>query len=364
MPKKLINSYAAHKGGSRSLRDSRQISVDLTLDILNGCEYNCEGCFVSKKNEFTEEDLDILLDLVEQWETDGFDINELFLGPTDIFSAVNLDQLVLNPKFQKICSYFTFTCSTTLLGDYNEIKRKYDLLTKHCLSDKKAREFEIFVVIDDKKYLSDDKEYLDKFNKNLELLDLYNVFFVLNVYSESMFDAIGLAEFNEKIFKDYNSKIRVNPSYLRGTSVNHLKKYTSLHNKLVNDQINDQNIGDVFMNMIDIYFGSFTFNTYSYRNHELYVAPVIYEGIPQDFSFFKVDKIDGKYELSSLDEAQNNLILKQYEFSVQCSKCSSCEFLTSCVGRNVLSYMEHRKLYDCFMPLKLFRDASKVIELE
>jgi len=364
MSKKLINSYAAHKGGSRSLRDSRQISVDLTLDILNGCEYNCEGCFVSKKNEFNEEDLDILLDLVEQWEEGGFDINELFLGPTDIFSAVNFDELVLNPKFQKICSYFTFTCSTTLLNDYDEIKRKYDLLHEHCLSDKHDREFEIFVVIDDKRYLNNDRAYMDKFNKNLELLDLYNVFFVLNVYSESMFDAVGLAEFNDKIFKDYNSKIRVNPSYLRGTSVNHLRKYTELHNKLINDQVNDDNIGRVFMNMIDIYFGAFTFNTYSYRNHELYIAPVIYEGIPQDFPFFQVDKINGKYNLDTLDNAQNRLTVQQYDFSKKTEECDKCEFITSCSSRNVLSYMEHRKLYDCFMPKNLFRDASKVIELE
>jgi len=364
MPRKLINAYAQHKGGARSVRDSDKISIDLNLDLLNGCEYNCEGCFVSKKNEFDESDIDVLLDLVQRWDNGHYDINELFIGPTDIFSAVNFDRLVLNPKFQEICSHFTFTCSTTLMNDYEDIKRKYDLLLEHCLSDKKNREIEIFVVIDDKKYLAGDKEYLDKFNKNLELLDLYNVFFVLNVYSESMFDVISLDEMNKKIFRDYNSKLRINPSYLRGTSFNHLTKYMELHKILIEQQITNDNIGRVFMNMIDVYFGSFTFNTYSFRNHKLYVAPLLYEAIPQDTDFFNVPRNSDKYTIEGLDTKQHDMILQQYDFSKDTEECYNCEFITSCVGRNVLSYMEHRKIKKCLLPKKWFRDASKVIEYE
>lgn len=364
MPRKLINSYAQHKGGSRSLRDSRQISMDLNLDLLNGCEYNCEGCFVSKKNEFDESDIDMLLDLVNQWDNGHYDINELFIGPTDIFSASNFERLVLNPKFQEICSHFTFTCTTTLMNDYEDIKHKSELLVEHCLSDKKNREIEIFIVIDDKKYLAGDKAYLDKFNKNLELLEMYNVFFVLNVYSESMFDAMSLDELNKKINRDYNSKIRINPSYLRGSSFNHLTKYMELHKLLVEQQLTDENIGRVFMNMIDVYFGSFTFNTYSFRNHELYVAPLLYEAIPQDVDFFKVDKTGNRYTLDGLDAKQCDMVLQQYGYSEECEECYNCDFITSCVGRNVLSYMQDRKIKKCLLPKKWFRDASKVIEFE
>lgn len=364
MSKKLINSYSQHKGGSRSLRDSHHLSVDLTLDFLNGCEYNCSGCFVSKKNTYTDNDLNVVLDLVEQWNDNGYDVNELFLGPTDIFSAVNLEELCTNETFQKICSYFTFTCTTTLLNDYDDIKRKYELLNDKCLSDKKHREFEIFVVIDDKKYIDGDKEYLDKFNKNLELLDLYNVFFVVNVYSENMFDETSLFELNNKIFNDYGSKIRVNPSYFRGTSLKHLEKYSMFHKRLVEQQITKDNIRRVFMNMIDVYFGSYTFNAYSFSNSELYIAPLLYENIPQEYDYFKINRVNDKYTLDLLDKAQVEHFYKQIEYSKRTDSCCECEFLSSCVGRNVLSYMEHRGMTKCFLPKKWFRDASKVIEFD
>lgn len=360
----LINSYSQHKGGTRSLRDSVHLSVDLTLDILNGCEYNCEGCFVSKTNKFDENDLDILLDLILQWDKNGYDINELFLGPVDIFSAVNLDRLMDNEKFQEICSYFTFTCSTTLMSPYEEIKQKYEKLSNTLLSEKRNREFEIFVVIDDKKYLSNDKEYLEKFNKNLELFELYNVFFVVNVYADDMFNETSLEDLNKKIFKDYNSKLRVNPSYFRGTSVRHLERFSTLHKNIIENEISENNIKNVFMNMIDIYFGGFTFNTYSFRNHELYIAPILYEAIPQDFEYFKIDKTYSKYSLNQLDLTQEKLFNTQYEYSKHTSECKNCEFITSCVSRNVLSYMEHRSLTHCFLPKTLFRDASKIIEFE
>lgn len=360
----LPNAYAQHKGGTRALRDANWMSIDLTLDLLGGCEHKCPGCFVNKKLPFLGDDLDVTCDLVRQWRDAGYDFNELFLGPTDIFSASNLDDVVTDPKFQEMSQYFTFTCTSTCLNDYDETARRIQLLEDTC-DNWRGRNFEIFVVLDIPKYLADDEEYLTVFNKNLELLYNDNVFLLLNVYSEDMFNDMSLFDLNAKVKADYNTKVRVNPSYFRGTSRKHVERYAQLHRRMLEREVTDDTIQGIFLNMIDIYFGGYTFGNYAFVNHNLFISPLIYEAIPVDNDELKIPRnAIGMYDLADLERKQVELFERQYEYSHKTAECSSCKYLASCAARNVLTYMETREITECFLPKTLFRDASRVIELE
>lgn len=360
----LPNAYAEDKGGTRALRDAHRTSIDLTLDLLGGCEHKCPGCFVNKKLPFLADDIDVMCDLVRQWRDDDRDFNELFLGPTDIFSATNLDDIVTDPKFQEMSQYFTFTCTSTCLNDPEETARRLRLLQDTC-ENWRGRNFEIFVVLDIPKYLSGDVEYLTLFNKNLELLHEDNVFMLLNVWGGEMFDEMSLFDLTAKIKADFNTKVRVNPSYLRGTNKKHVERYAHMHKDMLEREVTDTTIQSIFLNMIDIYFGGHTFENYTYVNHNLYISPLIYEAIPVDNKELMVPRDGvGMYLLSDLERKQAELFEKQYKYSHKTTECSSCKYLASCASRNVLSYMETRKITDCFLPKTLFRDASRVIEPE
>lgn len=360
----LPNAYAQHKGGTRSLRDSRWFSIDLTLDLLGGCEHQCPGCFVNRKLPFLDDDLKVVDDLVDKWEQADVDFNELFLGPTDLFSASNFYDIITNPYFHKLSKHFTFTCTTTCLNDPTETKQKLLALDDYC-SNWRGRNFEVFVIIDIPKYLNNDKEYLDLFKENLQHLYQDNVFMLLNVYGEDMFNDMSLFDFNKKVKEDFNTKVRINPSYFRGTSKRHIENYAHAHKRMLEREINEDTIKGIFLNMIDVYFGGHTFGNYSFTNHNLYVTPLLYEGVPiVDDAVCIPRGDDGMYHLDDLQAKHRELFDHQHFYSKRTTECDSCKYLASCVSRNVLSYMESREIQDCFLPKSLFRDASRVIELE
>lgn len=349
------------RGGMMPLKHSDLMSIDLTLDLLGGCQHSCPGCFVNKKLPYLEDDLDSIVSLVEVMHENEYSPNELFLGPTDIFSALNFDEIITNEKFVTISkSGFTFKCTTTCLNDMDEMKRRYELIRSQC-SHWDGRDFEVFVVLDCEKYLSGDIQYLEQFNHNLELLQDHNVFLLVNVYSEEMFSEISLYDLNQRIKQDYDCRIRINPSYFRGTSKRHVERYAQLHKQMLEREINDKTIEGIFLNMIDVYFGGYTFINFSYTDHELYIAPLLYEAIPTLHQILKVPKAEsGKYTIEAIEHTEKDLFLRQYEYSAKTAECSNCEYLASCVSRDVLAYMETLEIKDCFMPKKLFRDTSQM----
>jgi len=347
------------KGAPNALRNSKWYSINLNLEILTDCENNCSGCFIDKKLSFIEKDLLKLATLTTRWKDNEYDLNELFLGPTDIFSASNFDHIINNSNFKYISRYFVFTCITACLNDKDEIKRRLELM-ENC-ENWNAGNYEVYVILDVQKYLSHDEEYLTILNQNLELLDKDKVFFVLNVYGEEMFDELDLANITKKVKDDYNTTVRVHTSFFRKNN----DKYARLYKEMLEHSVSDDNIQDIYLNMADIYSGGFVWANYTFSNHELYVTPFIYEAIPILSDAFKIPiTTNGEYDLLSMDHKEIEMIKKQYDFTSQTLECDSCKYLASCVSRNVLSYMESREITDCFLPKYLFRDASKIIELE
>lgn len=359
----LLNAYAQYKGGTRSLKHADTYSIDLTLDILRGCQHKCPGCFVNRNLKFINQDLYAINNLVEQWHYNNFDFNELFVGPTDIFNASNFEQLVKNKHFQQLSTKFTFTCTTTCLNDFEVTKNRLSMLNDYC-SNWAGRNFEVFVILDLPKYINRDKQYLDQFNKNLQLLYNDNVFFLLNIYSENMFDEVSLYQLNTRLKQEYNAKIRINPSYFRATKNKHVLKNAMAHKNMLQHQINDDTIKHIFLNMLDMYFGGFTFGNYALINHELYICPLLYEAIPITNNMVQIAKSENNlYNIDNIHDKHIELFNKQHQYA-QHLECKKCKYLTSCISRNVLSYMETRNIQQCFLPKQLFRDASKIIQLE
>ena len=65
-------------------------AFNLTLEILQGCKYNCIGCMVDKDYEPLipfDQDTDKILEMVDRLKADGYRTREFTIGPTDVISS-------------------------------------------------------------------------------------------------------------------------------------------------------------------------------------------------------------------------------------------------------------------------------------
>lgn len=362
-PTFLKNAYRQHLGGFRPVTQANAVTVNLTFDILDGCEHQCPGCFVRKKNSFFAEGDDLVLkELVADLQAAGYSMDELNIGPTDIFSADNFQELVENEVFVDIANDFNLTVVTTLMDDSDKIAKRiaeYQAAFPH-----RERRVEVFVMLDLKRYIAKDWFYMNQLYRNIKLLADWNVFFLLNVYSEDMFDEMKLPVLTERLLTDFGTKLRINPSYFRGTNGRHVLRYASKHKEMLERNVDDKSIERVFLNMADMYFNSFTTLNLCYAEGKLSVMTFLYEGIPQVDQRFVIEKRDGKYHLEDIQSAVDRLIDEQFQYSTKTDECATCRHLTCCTSRNILSYMDTRNITKCLLPRQLFRDASRAIELQ
>ena len=95
------------------------LRVEIQLDILNGCESSCPGCFIPRKNKTC--DLSILYNTLKEGT---YSPDEIVIGPTDIFSASNFDELMDDPYLKKLYGISSIAYTSALEEPYEVIKGK------------------------------------------------------------------------------------------------------------------------------------------------------------------------------------------------------------------------------------------------
>jgi len=362
----LKKAYSIPHTATNPLRDACLTSVNLTLDLLDGCAYHCDGCFVQRRNKVNSNDLADIARLVDQWEAQGFGFNETFVGPTDIFSANNFDAIFDNDDFLMLGEHFTFACVSTLQDTYDQIAARVEKI-KQYHPNWRGRGFECFVMLDLEKYLNNDEEYLTDLWKKLELFDLDDVFFTVNVDKEGKFAQLSLAELNHRLMVEFNppskdctTGLRINPSFFRSNNQLLVMDYATKLRDILRREITEDTISQVYSNMINIYANALTFHDYTYRNHELYVAPFIYENIPVTDELFHIPRnIDGFWTPEELDAKARELFIRQMIYADDTKECATCPHLTTCASRNILTYMESRNIKKCMLPKELLREPGE-----
>lgn len=366
MDEKLKRAYSIPHTATNPLRDACLTSVNLTLDLLDGCAYQCDGCFVKRRNRVDANDLADIARLADQWEEQGFGFNETFVGPTDIFNANNFDAIFDNDDFLALGEHFTFACVSTLRDEYDQIASRIEKIKKYH-PNWRGRGFECFVMLDLEKYLNEDDQYMTDLWHKLELFDLDDVFFTINVDKHGKFAQLSLAELNARLMtefsppsKDCTTGLRINPSFFRSGNMPLVVGYAHTLRDIFRREVTDDTISQVYSNMINIYANAITFHDYTYRNHELYVAPFIYENIPVTNDMFRIERNDDNFwTQEQLDAKFVELFNRQMQYASQTSECSTCPHLTTCVSRHTLSYMETREIHDCFLPKELLREPGE-----
>ena len=355
------NSRAIHLNGdipvserrrgasSLPLRDAPRSTVSIQLEFLDSCDFMCPGCYVKRRNTYTEHELDVLNDLARQFNDRGFEMNEVILGPTDLFGCRNAEQILNDPKFISLFDYFhALTFPTTLGSDHDHVMKIVDLMINN-LPDHVY--FEVFVVFDMSRYNANDQEYIDAFEKNLALLQDANIIFAFNIH-DTAFDDVAYETVSKDVNERYNSHLKMVPSFFR--SPNDLKVRAALKwwKDYMDDAITEKTADTILNNMSDWYFGGYTYLTYTFKKGQLYANPFIYDFVFDPTEAFAIPHEDtGYYNIERLFEWERTNIDTQYKFA-ETTECSNCIHLPSCVGKNVLTYMEAHNIRKCFLPRK------------
>ncbi|WPU65624.1 hypothetical protein [Peredibacter starrii] len=365
----LFDAYRKHISGTKPLKYTPTVELDIIFDVLDGCDMKCPGCFVERKNKFTTRDLENIHILTQEFLNQGIDANELFLGPTDIFEAGNFDQLVDAPLFDRLVEqYAALTFTSTMLTEHEELKRRVKKLSN--IMAPYGKRFELFVILDIEKYHAGDKEYLEQFDRNLKVIaDIdgrlkkqVNIFFIANFYPE-MFDNISITELNARIRSDYGTKFKINPSFARAKNAALIEKQSKTLSHLLENQIDDSKIRNVFMNMIDIYFGGDTFHPLSYTDGRLFIAPYFYEFVALKKPELEIRaREDGRFYMGDVFAKREELTIQQYAHAEDLPECAGCPFLPNCVSRNHIQFMKMNQITSCVVPKKLYRSSYKTVE--
>lgn len=337
---------------SNSLIDSDRVTVSIQTEFLDSCAFNCEGCFVKRRNTFTDQELIDLKKFIIQFDN-KYELNELVLSPTDMFGASNTFEIISNPLFISLFEHFNaLTFNSTLLSEPDHIKSIMGFIRENYPKDVY---YEMFVVLDIEKFIAQDKEYIERLETNLSQLTDVNIIFVYNIHSSDMFNNVDIPAISKKVNDRYNSHFRMNPSFFRAHKksliVDALDKWKDRLGKIYNDV----NVKDMLFNMIDPYFGGNTYITMTFKNGKLYRNPYLYDYIFDNSNNVSKDVKD--LTISDLENLNQKLELEQYEYSKNL-ECDTCPMLSSCISRNVLMYMKNNDIQKCLLPREIMLKAN------
>ena len=345
----------------KSIGETGSIKIRMNLELLKGCEFRCPGCYVNRNNSYTDKDLDIIFDAGKKFLNNGYEFNEVILGPTDFFAAYNTIDLMKNSKFTNLFMdpNIFMTIITTLQTDDKEILHRIDLINKYL---KPTTCVEVLVIFDLEKTLKSDPDYIKMMKYKISLLN--NIVseveyaFQINIQDTSKISKFGLAHLTKTVREEFGTIVEFNPSFLRSQNNEVSTNIINSWNEMLNNNIlNSEHNEDILLTMRNVNHGGFSEITYNFQHGNFYVCPFIYENVFDNGDGFKISPSGPSsfYELNDFLSHRNATDLKQFIYSESTEECASCSYLTSCVGKQILHYMENNDLKSCILAKEAMR---------
>lgn len=339
-----------NKASSKSVKQSNKTSISIATEFLNKCTFHCPGCFVNRKNSYTDDHLHHLNNLALQIPQYDIEANEIILGPTDIFGCDNAVDVLTNKNFNKLFDTFrALTLNSTLQSDYKIIDYIVDILEHQYLT---KCYLELIVVLDINQYINDE-QYIDTLHKNLQRVKNMNIIFSFNIDVTQQLTFDDYINLSKQINQQYNSNIKMIPSFFRShkTSLieHHLLKWTDV----LNTEYTNKDHNCLLNNITDLYFGGYTYHIYTFKNNMLYINTYLYDFVFDQHTSSQIPLKGQYYNLTDVFNYTTDIINQQFLYAKQTQQCSSCKYLPSCVGKNVLLFMENHNIKQCLLPRKL-----------
>lgn len=329
----------------------------LNLDILSGCVHSCEGCYVNKTKVVTnwEETLEKTYQIAKGLTEQGLRFREIVLAPTEFFSANNTEEVLLHPTFQKLMSLHEKTRITAACVfeniDKERFQRLFDILdnTEYF---RKEMILEFLVPLNTKKMLAKEEKYMadNKWALNFFLNNSPKIIdwsYVVNIHNNELLKENYMAMVNT-IKTEFNTIMEFNPGFFRSHNNTLIDKNLSYWKSFLQEILEKNNHKDIYLTNVDKHHNTGNTICLNIYDNEVYFSPFIYEQIIDTNKVFKVEDLNPH----NIMEQHLDLQTKSFQYAEKTSECADCEYLTACVGRNVLNYMENKGIKECLFPQK------------
>jgi hypothetical protein len=337
----------------------------LIFEVTHGCQYSCTGCTVNKQSSSLPDDegFSTLVAFLDNLEDNGITLSELELGPTDLMTSINRDEVLSHPTFNAVAKRFqllTFIVGLILPkeDDYIRLAQQLNLIT-----DK----IDIGIVTPMELAHACNDKYLRTIEKNVRVLIAHLDAPLVEVILQVQFDArfltqrqVGSPSYDNLFDKihslDLPVRTKVNFTLPHGRS--------KLESELVSGNFLDsiQALNTFYLRDMKRRAGSLERRHLPFQllnprhsgevlwhDNNLYIRPVINERftvLSEDRKFTKPWTYDS-FVTTSLEMTNRSL-----EKGLQFDDCVSCEHLMTCANRGVHEVMDAVGTNKCIMLLK------------
>lgn len=356
-----MNQYLA----SGNSKDLNSFFFNLSFELLNGCPFNCKGCFVNKEGQEIINDVDAnnLIKLLESVSQEPFYTPFIaFIQPTDFLAANNTADILKDPRIIKVLNYFkrlSFQSTYLNIDNAEEISK---VLNAHYSN----LEIEFNIIIEPQhiknpKYLNVIERNQNTVHEILNWPTKIHKFGIMNVFD---YDDTKVSS----IIKDYK-KLHQEVDYLFDTKVDFNfslgrkdKKLSSEEFYKAADQI--RNIYTADIEEIDKYAqssasgrltDSLVERQYNWSGGKFYYSPLLYERFASFITDFEIPIKD--YTIQEFEQFEEQVQIEQYTNLHNKTECGDCHLLGSCVNRGILRLMDIHDVQDCLVA----KDAIHVV---
>ncbi len=348
--------------------DEETVDFVMNLEVLNRCAHHCPGCFVNRRNSLGNVDLSEALKLARAMIDKGLRFREVIISPTDIFSADNSLDVLENKDFQELMRLHPKTRITTT-AMFDEMNWENFLEVMEALDGPAYRSnmiLELLVPMNVEKVMNRDQQYYDNFKRAVDYLTTQTPkevdwSFVVNVHHDpQMFRHFD--ELTEIARDDFNTIIEFLPSFFRTGSDRFIRQHLDIWREFLRQVVTPENYKKIMLTIADKQHNASNTIVVNNRKDGMYISPFIYEQIVFDYPELKVEGTDaGWMDADDVIRKVGELQRQQYAYVAKTTECGSCQYMNTCIGRNVLSFMEIKGITDCVYPkeiLDLYHDAD------
>jgi len=338
--------------------------IDFTLDVAHGCKFSCTGCHIDKVSGRmpTEEEFNRLDLLVDEMNANGFSAMNLAIGPTDIMTAENRNDILTHPRVKQLSEKFMKTAiNCAFLEPHNEQYIEFGKNLNWLLYGKMVKfiiPFEAFHI--------DNQSYIEKIRHRVKLTveHMPNVlhtktYLNVNYETSQIYDRQNNTNITEElILKMYDSEL------LEGFDVGIILPHprSNLRNKIIATNFLNAakklkstlasartKYGKDSISIAEVKIEEGKDWDIVYKNNKLYMPPFLLEGLA---SFDKVFEVKEDWTLSGLYKSYNDSIVSQLKWASSAPECKDCKFMGLCAERGIHNLMMITETTECISPAK------------
>lgn len=324
-----------------------QYKIQVALELLEGCSYNCPGCFVKRKGNYHPASITRFYNLASELR-DRTDIvlDDIVIGPTDFFGAENLWDIINDTRLARAILWMpkdnrNIQHNCSILGSLSEkdIKGKIKDIENSALAVV-VESWDVQIALDLNLLMTDEsyRQALHERVKTFEESSLnYEISMATNVVDgveDIIYDAI------DYVRETYSTVIEILPSVVR--SFHHGSKHGDKlfqWNNMLTHLASDVNR---FKNKFHFLQGDVSHKAYNYsviniHQGKMFMSPFIYENAQIYSEHFEIPPTTSYVD--SIMDYKNYIVNKQFESSAN-KECGSCKYLNTCVNRLIPHVMD------------------------